>query len=584
MTEVRGAALRARWLGRVPYREALALQRAFHRDGDDDYLVLLEHPHVYTLGRQANTEHLLVPPAEVGADLEPADRGGDVTYHGPGQLVGYPIVTLPEWRDGLRDVVRYVRRLEAVLIAALADLGVDAGVEKGLTGVWAPTPSGAVEKIAAIGVKVSKGRTMHGFALNVDPDLTMFGHIVPCGIRDRGVTSIARILGRPVEMRTVVDAVVARFAAEFAPGVEVDRQDVVWHERPSDLSAFTLQAAASSNRRSSVPGGGTEERQFVDIGRRTGGADATPVRLIRRREEAGVTEEVSGRRPEWMRVRARLGEDYRDLKNMMRSLDLHTVCEEAGCPNIYECWADRTATFMILGDRCTRACGFCLVDTRRPLPLDPEEPARVAEAVARMGLAHAVITSVARDDIDDGGAAGFAATIAAVRARTPQTTVEVLIPDCRGDAGALQTIFDARPDVLNHNLETVARFQRAARPSAGYARSLSVLARAKAAGLTTKSGMILGMGEEPHEVRGAIADLRSVGVDILTLGQYLRPSDLHLPVARWWHPDEFAALGAYAEGLGFAHVESGPLVRSSYHAKRAVDAADPAPADAAAAG
>jgi lipoic acid synthetase len=576
------ATLRARWVGRVPYREALSLQRALHGGATDDYLLLLEHPHVYTLGRQADTAHLLVPPAEVGADLEPADRGGDVTYHGPGQLVGYPIVTLPEWRDGLRDVVRYVRRLESVVIAALGDLGVEAGVEKGLTGVWAPTPWGTVEKIAAIGVKVSRGRTMHGFALNVDPDLAMFGHIVPCGIPDRGVTSMSRILGRAVDMRTVVDAVVVRFAEEFASGADVDRQDVIWHERSSDLAAFTRNA---TNWRSSTAGTAERERQNgVVAKRRAGGPGAQPVRLIRRREEAGVTEQVEGRRPEWMKVRARLGGEYRELKNLMRGLELHTVCEEAGCPNIYECWADRTATFMILGDRCTRACGFCLVDTRRPLPLDPQEPARVAEAVSRMGLAHAVITSVARDDVPDGGASGFAATIAAVRARTPQTTIEVLIPDCRGDADALQTIFDARPDVLNHNLETVARLQRAARPSAGYARSLAVLARAKAAGLTTKSGIILGMGEEPHEVRGAIADLRSVGVDILTLGQYLRPSDLHLPVARWWHPDEFAALGSYAESLGFAHVESGPLVRSSYHAKRAVDAADPARADQVVAG
>jgi lipoic acid synthetase len=246
-------AVRARWLGRVPYREALALQRAMHRGAADDCLLLLEHPHVYTLGRQADTAHLLVPPGDVGADLERTDRGGDVTYHGPGQLVGYPIITLPEWRDGLRDVVQYVRRLEAVLIAALADLDVEAGVEKGLTGVWAPTPAGTIDKIAAIGVKVSRGRTMHGFALNADPDLGMFDHIVPCGIRDRGVTSIARIVGHPVEMRTVVDAVAARFAAEFAPGGEVDRQDIVWQERSSDLSAFTLQAA--SNRRSTVPGG-----------------------------------------------------------------------------------------------------------------------------------------------------------------------------------------------------------------------------------------------------------------------------------------------------------------------------------------
>jgi lipoyl synthase len=295
-------------------------------------------------------------------------------------------------------------------------------------------------------------------------------------------------------------------------------------------------------------------------------------------EKAQRPDVAALKKPDWIRVRAPISRGYGDTREIVRANGLHTVCEEAGCPNIYECWADRTATFMILGDRCTRACGFCLVDTRRPLPLDAEEPARVAEAVARMGLAHAVITSVARDDVADGGASGFAATIAAVRARTPHTTIEVLIPDCRGDADALQTIFDARPDVLNHNLETVARFQRAARPSAGYARSLAVLARAKAAGLTTKSGIILGMGEEPHEVRGAIADLHAVGVDILTVGQYLRPTELHLPVSRWWHPDEFAALGSYAESLGFAHVESGPLVRSSYHAKRAVEAADPAAA------
>jgi len=533
--------LRARWLGKVPYQEALALQRALHGRAADDYLLLLEHGHVYTLGRQAKGEHLLVPPADVGAEVEDADRGGDITYHGPGQLVGYPIVTLPEWRDGLRDVVAYVRRLEDVLIAALGDLGVDAGREDRLTGVWA-----GGEKVAAIGVKVSRGRTMHGFALNVDPDLAMFSHIVPCGLRDRGVTSVRRLLGRPVEMRAVVDSVTARFA-EVLGYADVERQDVVWHERPSDLSAFTRGAA-------------------------------TPVRLLGRLAEAGVAgptpEEQAARRPEWMRVKANLSDPgYRSLKSMMRQLDLHTVCEEAGCPNIYECWSERTATFMILGDRCTRACGFCLVDTRRPLPLDTGEPARVAEAVCRMGLAHAVITSVARDDLPDGGAGGFAATVRAVRGRSPQTTIEVLIPDCKGDAGALGEIFDARPDVLNHNLETVARLQRAARPSAAYFRSLTVLARARDAGLTTKSGIILGMGETAAEVKGAVADLRSVGVDILTVGQYLRPTARHLPVVKWWHPDEFAEIGAYARSLGFAHVESGPLVRSSYHARRAVDSA-----------
>jgi lipoic acid synthetase len=276
-----------------------------------------------------------------------------------------------------------------------------------------------------------------------------------------------------------------------------------------------------------------------------------------------------------MKVRAQLGPEYTELKRLVRDERLHTVCEEAGCPNIFECWAQRTATFMILGERCTRACGFCLVDTRKPLAVDVAEPERVAEAVAHLGLAHAVITSVARDDLADGGASIFAATVAAIRRRNPHTTVELLIPDCKGDRDALAAIFDARPEVLNHNLETVARVQRLARPSAGYARSLTVLGRAKDAGLVTKSGLVLGMGEEMDEIRGAVADLRAVGVDLLTMGQYLRPSPAHLPVARWWTPEEFTELGDYARSLGFTHVESGPLVRSSYHARDGAQAAAP---------
>ncbi len=253
----------------------------------------------------------------------------------------------------------------------------------------------------------------------------------------------------------------------------------------------------------------------------------------------------------------------------MRDLDLHTVCEEAGCPNIYECWGEhRTATFMILGERCTRACGFCLVDTRHPLPLDPDEPARVAEAVARLGLAHVVLTSLGPRRPGRRRRVRLRGDDRGDPRRDPATSVEVLIPDCRGDAAALAVIFEARPDVLNHNLETVARLQRAARPNAGYARSLAVLARAADAGLTTKSGLIVGLGETVDEVHEALVDLRSVGVDVLTVGQYLRPTGQHLPIARFWTPDEFAALGGHARALGFAHVESGPLVRSSYHAQQ----------------
>jgi lipoic acid synthetase len=538
--------LGVRRLGRVSYAEGDALQRALHARSAADHLLLLEHPHVYTLGTQAHLEHVLVPPASVGAELVRTDRGGDVTYHGPGQLVAYPIVTLPEWRDGQRDVVAYVRQLETVLIDTLADLGVGAERREHLTGVWVGDA-----KVAAIGVKVARGRTRHGIALNVDPDLAMFDHIVPCGIRDKGVTSVARLLGAAPDDDSVADAFIRHFAGTFGYD-EVDTQSVT--PGTSDPSRFASPAQVDG----------------------AVSASQGPIRLLGRLADAGVEVPVADptfRRPDWMKVRADLGEGYRATKRLMRSLDLTTVCEEAGCPNIYECWADGTATFMILGERCTRACGFCLVDTRKPLALDPEEPASVAEAVATLGLEHAVITSVARDDLPDGGAAAFAATIEAVRRRNPGTRIEVLIPDCKGDADALDVIFAARPDVLNHNLETVVRLQRAARPSAGYARSLALLGRAVDAGLVAKSGLILGMGETDDEVRGALTDLRGVGVAIVTIGQYLRPSTDHLPVARWWPPDELAALGAYAEGLGFAHVEAGPLVRSSYHAKRAVDAA-----------
>jgi lipoic acid synthetase len=224
---------------------------------------------------------------------------------------------------------------------------------------------------------------------------------------------------------------------------------------------------------------------------------------------------------------------------------------------------------MINGDRCTRACGFCLVDTRKPLPADPEEPGRVGEAVRRLGLAHAVVTTVARDDLPDGGAGAFAATVRAIRDTSPGTAIELLISDCKGDPDSLDGIFASRPDVLNHNVETVPRLQRAVRPSASYARSLAVLARAKQAGLTTKSGLIVGMGEHIEEVESTLADLHGVGVDIVTIGQYLRPTSNHLPVSRWWTPAEFERIGRVGVNMGIPHVESSPLTRSSYHARQA---------------
>jgi lipoic acid synthetase len=273
-------------------------------------------------------------------------------------------------------------------------------------------------------------------------------------------------------------------------------------------------------------------------------------------------------RPAWIRAKAPQGPAYERIRALMRGLALNTVCEEAHCPNLGECWSRGTATFMILGDVCTRACGFCAVRTGLPgRPPDPDEPRRVADAVARMGLRHAVVTSVNRDDQRDGGAAIFAATIREIRARVPGCAVEVLIPDFKGRGDALQVVVDARPDVLNHNVETVPRLYRAARPGASFPRSLELLRRARDAGLLTKSGIMLGLGEELPEVEDTIRAIRAAGTDILTVGQYLRPSPKHLPVLRYYAPAEFEALRAFALGLGFSHVESGPLVRSSYHAE-----------------
>jgi lipoyl synthase len=518
--------LRARWLGKgVAYGDALALQRGLFEHGDENHLLLLEHQPVYTLGVRADLANVLVPPASVGAELARADRGGDVTYHGPGQLVGYPIVNVAGKRGGgMADTVAYVQSVAQLLIDVLAALGLEGRWDQRYPGVWVDD-----RKIAAIGVRLSRGRSMHGFALNVDPDLTMFDQIVPCGIADKRVTSL-RAEGVSVSMDEVVDLVVQHAATRWG---EVERQDAM----------------------SYVPTG-------------------TPVKLLGRLEQAGVTGglQVRERKPEWLRAPLRMDVEQRRLQRTMRELKLVTVCEEAGCPNLSECWSDGTATFMINGERCTRACGFCLVDTRHPEPLDPDEPEHVAEAVARMGLRHAVVTTVARDDLADGGAGAFAATIEAIRRRRPDCAVEVLISDCKGDAESLDTIFAARPDVLNHNVETVVRLQRAVRPSASYTRSLAVLARAKAAGLTTKSGIILGMGETDDEVLGALADLHGIGVDIVTIGQYLRPTADHLPVARWVTPETFESLKAAGEAMGIPHVEASPLTRSSYHARQAAEA------------
>jgi lipoyl synthase len=559
---VTGQPLHVRWLGSVTYADALALQQGLAR-GSANHLLLLEHPATFTMGVRAQPEHLLSDVEAGGAALVRVNRGGDVTYHGPGQLVGYPIVTIGGKRGGgLADTAAYVSELEQLVIDLLAALGLHGATRRsGHAGVWLETDTERRRKIAAIGVRIDRSRSLHGFALNIDHRVDAgFQQIVPCGIHDATVTSLAAE-GIDVLMQTVVETIsalaITRWGTEGSASAAL-----AWRHRPEDLSVFSREGSVPTPVATST-GNPSRGRESARMMGRLADAGVAPAQSV----------SISERKPDWMRVKANFSPEYRELKQTMRSLDLVTVCEEAGCPNIFECWTSGTATFMVLGERCTRACGFCLVDTRKPLAADPDEPARIAKAVQEMGLKYAVVTMVARDDLFDGGAAHVAATIQAIRSSSPFTQIEVLVSDHQGVERDLQTLFEARPDVFNHNTETVLRLQRAVRPSASYARSLSVLARAKAAGLTTKSGLIVGMGETLDEVKETLVDLRNTGVDIVTIGQYLRPTERHLPVARWVTPAEFDDLRAYGMQLGFSHVEASPLTRSSYHAREGAAAA-----------
>lgn len=519
------AKLNVRWLGKVPYREALAVQTAMFSQSSNQHLLMLEHPHVFTYGPSADLKNnLKCDPTQVGAELVKVNRGGDITYHGPGQLVVYPILSLEAkyGSGGPADMQAYVCGVEQLVIDTLAELGItNAGRFAGYPGVWIDHQSATPKKICAIGVRVSRGRTMHGFALNISTDLSyMREHIVPCGIAGYPVTSLTE-LGFNFSVQQVADVVAELAAKRWTNGL-LDRHDVAWSS-PSQNLEF---------------------------------------------EKTSI--QITERKPEWLRPHVSHGAEVLATKKTLRNLNLVTVCEEAGCPNLSECWADGTATMMVLGERCTRACGFCLIDTRKPLAPDANEPLRVAQAVVQMKLEHAVLTMVARDDLADGGMAHIAQCVREIRRLSPNTRVETLISDAKG-TDALDAIFLERPDVLNHNIETVARLQRQVRPSAGYARSLSVLARAKAAGLTTKSGFMLGLGETQDEVEATLIDLAAVGVQIVTIGQYLRPSINHLPVVRWAEPAEFTNYAKFGEKIGIQHVEASPLTRSSYHAKQAAE-------------
>jgi len=484
--------------GRLDYPTAYARQQelvaARIADSVADQLIFVEHSPVITLGRSGDMADVCVPAeilAQQGIDLHSVDRGGKATYHGPGQLVAYPIIKLAE-----KDLHRYLQQLLEVIAGVLRRYDLTPRFKNGHPGVWV---SGA--KVASVGIAVRKWVTYHGIALNVTTDGDEFRWIIPCGNRDETVTSMQTLLGKPVDISEVKAAFLGEFRRSFG----------------------YLEARASNASRL--------------------------------------------RHPPWL-VRSAPGTAAIDeMEGLLQEMRLATVCQSAHCPNLGECFNRGTATFMILGDRCTRACRFCAVAAGSPEPPDPEEPRRVAQTAQRLNLSYVVITSVTRDDLADGGAGQFCRTISEVRSLCPKAGIEVLIPDFNGTMRALQKICDARPDMLNHNVETVPRLYPRVRPAADYRRSLAVLEFAFRQGLPVKSGLMLGLGENPEEIENTLMDLKRTGCRYLTLGQYLAPSRQHLPVVRYVPPQEFADWEKTARRMGFAGVAAGPLVRSSYRAE-----------------
>jgi lipoic acid synthetase len=533
--------LNVRWLGSLPYSEALILQKGLKDSVSDeynpyDYLLLLEHNNVITIGRTGDAKNLLFDRDQLqkkGIEFFETDRGGDVTFHGKGQLIGYPIMRLQD----PKKVIPFVRSLEEIIIKTLNSFDIDAFSKEDDTGVW--TPKG---KIASIGVKVSKWTTYHGFSLNIFDKLEGFNLINPCGNKDEKISAV-HTFNKEISFDDVVNKITSTFVDEFG-----------YKDVGIQMSQFTPTQLKKHKKH--------EIDEMLDKGVFQKNNNIVPITI------KGLLPDEP-QRPEWMKVKANLGKDYRDLKNLISEKKLNTVCEEASCPNIYECWSMGTATFMIMGDTCTRACGFCDVNTGKPCDLDDLEPLRVAESVQTMELTHAVITSVNRDDLPDGGSNFFANTIDEVKRLNPSTSVEVLIPDFKGDRRAIDNIIEASPEVLNHNLETVPRLQREIRTAASYGRSLSLLQYAKDSAFLgkTKTGLIVGMGEEFEEVIAVLEDLSQINVDIVTIGQYLRPTAKHRPIHRYVEKEEFVKYKTIGESFGIPHIESGPLVRSSYHAK-----------------
>jgi lipoic acid synthetase len=489
--------------GRLDYATALARQRQMVdqriTDRNPDRLLLVEHPPVVTIGRSGSLSDLHVSKtalAKRGVALQQVERGGRATFHGPGQLVAYPIVKVTD-----RDLHAFLKRLIDTAADVLRSYGLDPEYREGQPGVWV---NGA--KIASVGLAVRKWVTYHGIALNVSTDPGWYDMIIPCGRPGEKITSMENEMGRSVEMSEVKK----RFVAHF-------------------LSRYAYKAPEAS-------------------------------------------EIKAGRDPKWLVLPATDLNAVDRMAKRLAGLQLATVCQSAHCPNLNECFAKGTATFMIMGTRCTRRCRFCAVDKGSPAPLDADEPRRIAMAVRRMGVKHAVVTSVTRDDLPDGGAGHFVQTIRHIHQHCPGVSVEVLVPDFGGAVSAFDAVCGAGPEIFNHNIETVPRLYAKIRPRADYRRSLGILSYAASRGVVTKSGLMLGLGETQNEIKKVIGDLKKAGCMLLTIGQYLAPSKDHAPVARYVPPEEFEMWANTARDMGFASVASGPLVRSSYRAGEMKDA------------
>ncbi len=483
-------------LGLVDYTDALSLQKEFvqsiRQNKGSNILILMEHPPVITVGRNGKRDNIFASDKilkEKNIKIYEIARGGDVTLHCPGQLIGYPIIDLSQ--NG-KDIHRYIRNLEEVILLLLKDYRIEGKRVDGYTGVWVGS-----KKIASIGIGIKHWITYHGFALNINPDMLYFSLINPCGMKDKKMTSISELLNQKIDKYELRLKLIKHFS-----------------------EVFNL--------------------------------------------------ETKGTLPPWIKKQVNERE-IEKINSVIADYNLHTVCQSAKCPNISECFSRNKVTFMILGNVCTRNCKFCSVMKGKPLPVDIEEPKRIADAVKKLQIKHVVITSVTRDDLPDGGAQQFVRTIEEIRNRIKKIIIEVLIPDFQGSKKSIELIVKAKPDIISHNIETVPELYFGVRPEASYNRSINLLTLVKnfaimnpQQNILTKSGLMLGLGETKQEVIDVMQDLRKVDCDMFTLGQYLQPKKENLPVKEFILPNEFQKYKEIGEKMGFASIVSGPFVRSSY--------------------